>query len=187
MPVGEDQHHLVFDGFACLGPVGDAAVGPLDEVANGVVQRGDSPCPVGVLGQLGDVADALGVGDDFERILSVEQHRGHPGLTGLAGLFGHEPVEPSDDVAGQGLHGAGTVEQEPDFGSPITRVGDGFYRGDNRRHVDPVGGLIDDLLEPREVGQSVVVGHVFPLSFLGWGAARHGYAHGLDTGETLER
>ena len=120
--IGEDHEQLVFFGQAGGLALADASVGAADQRADRVVERGRGARLVVVGGERLDVADRFVVDDQLEGLLGVELGDGDAAVVVAAALLGEQLVGLADDGLAERAHGAGAVDQVPDF----ERLGSGF-------------------------------------------------------------
>jgi hypothetical protein len=104
--VGQDHDELV-------GRIAAAALGPVEQELDGVVQRG-APTWLEPVANRAHGIQGPGVDDDFVGVIAIELDDGDRGLAARRPLLGEEPVEAGDDVVGDRLHRARAVEEEPD-------------------------------------------------------------------------
>lgn len=92
----------------------------VDGFADGIKEGGAAARDVGFHFERDDFGDGDG---DIARFGGVvEEDESEAGLAGCGLLVAQEGVEAFDGVGADGLHGAGTVEDECDFGFDVFRV-----------------------------------------------------------------
>ncbi len=125
LSVGDDDHdNAVGPRFG--GHLGQTLVKVVDPPPHGIEERRTGARDKGLSGEFLHIGDGGELADDFIGILGVELDKGEGGLAGFGLLFLEEGIESADDVVTDGLHGAGTVEDDSNVDVVVSGFGFGF-------------------------------------------------------------
>lgn len=111
--VGEDGDNDLA-GPVGFGGGGQAFAEGVDGGADGIEQGGAAPGGVGGGVEAGDLGNGESVHRGFDAV--IEEHEGEAGLARQGLLVAQELIEPGNGLLDQRRHGAGSVEDEGDFG-----------------------------------------------------------------------
>lgn len=125
LSVGDDDHdNAVRPRFGSH--LGQTLVKVVDPPPHGIKERCTGARDKGFTGEFLHIGDGCELADDFIGILRVELDQGEGGLAGFGLLFLEEGIESTNDIVTDGLHGAGTVEDDGNVNVVVSGFGFGF-------------------------------------------------------------